>query len=984
MSVLIIVIFILSVFNITVVSEDGDNNSTKNNFNISLNFNFGTPTYSTFNINNEEYFKIQLDDLPVSEKLGEPKLPVKPLRILLPYSTDVEKISVTTSEEKIIQDIVFSDIELGGMSRSFGSSLYDNEITPQYEKDYIYPKQLYNNLGIQCLNGYLILFINLYPVRYLGQTNTIYYYDNISLSIQTTEYTYKNILQKFDDKEKILDMVENPQMISSYPDEDFSDNQGSSNYEYVIITTEDLKNASGNYTFYDLIDKRINDGLTCTIKTVENIYQEYEGRDEKEKIRNFIKDAYINWDTKWVLIGGDVEKVPIRYLYDIDGVEEDEERITSDLYYQCLDGDYNYDGDGNWGEEFDGVNGKRIDLLAEVYIGRAPVDDGADISAFVEKTLSYENSDWYEDSYLRNVLSAGENLWTGTGGDGSGYVERCIDYCTDYNQNTYGIPSNRFTITKLYESYESWTDEDAINIINNGVSIINHVGHGTVVAAMKFTVSELDELSNTDKYCLFYSQACHSGQLEKVDECFAERWVNIPKKGGFAAIMDTGYGYGSTNNYDGADNRYAREFFDAIFSPDEKISRIGEANQDSKEDNIWHIDERNMYHVYYNKILLGDPYVSLKGAEEANARFTFDPLYPKTNEIIYFYDRSLGMITYRSWSFGDGQTSSTKNPTHVYGSEYIYQVTLTVQDNQGYSSTITKSVDVRNQWVPIAKILPSSYNGVNFKIDFSAAESWDPDGTITLYEWDFDDGATSNLIEPVHIYDEEGIYHVSLTVEDNDGNVGREFATIVLSMQYPPNIPVFIDGTNASFTGDKSNFIVVSNDPENNLIQYGWDFGDGSEVKWSKWYSSGEYCTFYYEYPKAGSFKVKVKARDENYAESNWSEEYTILVTDEKEPFLEVIKPLKGIYVSNEKRRSFLTTMIFGKIDVIVNATDASGIEKVLFYIDNQNNPTAEALSPPYMFVWQEKMFFKHTIRIVAIDNTGRETSLEIKVWKFF
>ena len=983
-SILITLIFILSVFNITVVSDDVYNNSTKNNLNISLNFNFSKPTFSAFTINNKEYFKIKLDNLPVSDKFGEPKLPVKPLRILLPYSTDVEKISVKTSEEKIMKDIVFSDIELGGMSRSLDSSLYDNEIIPQYEKDNIYPKQVYNNLGIQCINGYLILFINLHPVRYLGQTNTVYYYDNISISIETTQYTYNNILQKFDDKEKILNMVENPQIMSSYPDEDTSFNQGTSNYEYVIITTEDLKNSSGNYTFYDLIDKRISDGLTCKIKTVENIYQEYNGIDNPEKIRNFIKDAYLNWNTKWVLIGGDVEKVPIRYLCDIDGAEKDETRITSDVYYQCLDGDYNYDRDGNWGEEFDGVNGKRIDLLAEVYVGRAPVDDGGDISAFVEKTLSYENSDWFEDPYLQNVLSAGENLWTGTGGDGSEYVERCIDYCTDYNQNTYGIPSNRFTITKLYESHEPWTDEDVINVIDNGVSIINHVGHGTCLAAMKLTNSELDELSNTDKYCLFYSQACHSGQLEKVDECFAEKWVNIPKKGGFAAIMDTGYGYGSTNNYDGADNRYAREFYDALFSPFETISRIGEANQDSKEDNIWQIDQINMYHTYYDKILLGDPYVSIKGAEEANARFTIDPLYPKTNGIINFYDKSLGMISYRLWSFGDGHTSSDKNPTHAYGSEGIYKVTLTVQDNQGYISTITNSVEVKNQWIPIAKISPSSYNGVNFKIDFSAAESWDPDGTITLYKWDFDDGTTSNLIEPVHIYTDEGIYHVSLTVEDNDGNVGREFATIVLSMQYPPEKPVFIETTNASFTGDKSNFTVVSNDPENNLIQYGWDFGDGSEVIWSKWYSSGEYCTFYYEYLKVGSFKVKVKARDENYGESNWSEEYTILVTDEKEPFLKVIKPLKGIYISNEKKRSFLTTMIFGEIDVIVNATDASGIEKVLFYIDNQDIATAEALSPPYMFVWQEKMFFKHTIRIVAIDNTGKETDLEIKVWKFF
>lgn len=976
--------FILTFFNTTVHSENEYNTNTKNNLNISLNFNFGTPTYSKVNINNEEYFKIKLDNLPVYEKIGEPKLPVKPLRILLPYSTDVEKITVITSEEKTLKDIPISDIELGGLSRSFNPSYYDNKITPQYEKEYIYPKQIYTSFGVQSLNGYLILYVNLHPVRYLGQTNTLYYYDDISITVETAEYTHNNIMETFDDKEKIIKMVENPQMINTYPDGDDSKSFGLEIYEYIIITTEDLKNASGEYTFYDLIDKRIDDGLTCTIKTVEDIYQEYEGVDEQEKIRNFIKDAYQNWDTKWVLIGGDVEKVPIRYLYDIDGAEQDETKITSDVYYQCLDGDYNYDGDGHWGEEFDGVNGKRIDLLAEVYIGRAPVDDETDVSTFVEKTLSYENSDWDEDTYLQNVLSAGEKLWTGPGGDGSEYVERCIDYCTDYNQDTYGIPSDRFTITRLYEKLGPWEEEDVINVINNGVSIINHVGHGTSLKAMKLYNSDLNELTNTDKYCLFYTQACHSGQLEKFDECFAEKWVNIPKKGGFAAIMNTGYGYGSTNNYDGADNRYAREFFDALFSQSEMISRIGEANQDSKEDNIWHIDGRNMYHAYYDTILLGDPYVSIKGAEEANARFTFNPLYPKTNEIINFYDKSLGTITYRLWSFGDGRTSSDKNPIHSYGSEGTFKVTLTVKDNQAYQSTITESVEVKNQWNPIAKITPKSYNGVNFKIDFSATESWDPDGTIIQYLWGFDDGTTSNLTEPVHIYKEEGTYHVSLIVEDDDGNVDRDYSTIVLSKQYPPDIPVFIDGSNASFTGDNSNFTVVSNDPEGNIIQYGWDFGDGSEVEWSKWYSSGEYCTYNHEYSKLGGFKVKVKARDENYGESNWSEEFIVSVSDEKEPYLEVIKPNKGIYISNEKRRSSMITLVVGTIDVIVNASDASGIEKVLFYIDNQDNATAEVLSPPYIFVWQDKMFFRHTLRIVVIDNAGKETFSEMNVWKFF
>jgi len=982
MSILLVGILLIVSLNNNVLSTDkyyDDSSGGKMVFS----FNFDSPTYSIVNINNNLYNRVHLNGLPVSEKIGEPKLPVKPIRILLPYSTVVEKINIETSEEKIVENFEEYDIELGGLSRSFNSNDY-NKIIPNYKKNLVYPDKLFNDLGVQCLNGYMILYVNIHPVRYLGSTNTLYYNDEITISVETKDQTNSDYLQKFDERQKIMDLVINPEVINSYPDEGNTCSFGSNIYDYVIITTEDLKNSSGEYTFYDLISQREDQGLSCTIKTVEEIKQEYPGVDTQEKIRNFIKDAYSNWDTKWVLLGGDVEYVPIRLLYDIDGFEKDETHITSDVYYQCLDGDYNYDGDGDWGEEFDGVNGKTIDLLAEVYVGRAPVDDSLDLSSFVEKTLSYENSDWDEDEYLRNVLSAGEDLWTGPGGDGSGYVELCIDYQTDYDMDTYGIPSDIYDITKLYEVNQVWSDDDVINVIDNGVSIINHVGHGTSVAAMKLSRSEIDDLSNIGKYCLFYTQACHSGQLEKHDECFAERWVNAPRKGGFAAIMDTGYGYGSTNSYDGADNRYAREFFDALYSPSERISRIGEANQDSKEDNIWHIDERNMYHAYYNTILLGDPYVSIKGAEEANARFTFDPLYPKTNEIIHFEDKSLGIITYRQWSFGDGQVSSQKNPTHVYGSEGTYKVTLTVQDNQGYHSTVTESIMVKHQWDPIAKITPESYNGFNFKLDFSAASSWDPDGEITSYHWDFDDGSTSDIIEPEHIYQEEGTYHVELLVEDDDGNVDREFSTIVLSMQESPDIPSFLNSPSLAFTGDKIMLSFVSFDPEGNDIQYGIDTDDGDDIKWTDWYSSGENCSFSYVYDSVGSFNVRVKARDENYGESNWSESILITITDEKAPFLDIIKPTKGIYISNEKKLAFPTSIVFGEIDIVVNATDASGIEKVIYYVDDFNQPVAEVLSQPYVFSWKDKSFFRHNIKIVAIDDVGKESTFEMKIWKFF
>ena len=952
-------------------------------------YNFERPTIKKTTHNNISITKIIIQELPLSIIPQKPAIPKKPVKILLPPGQTVKNIQIEPVTIKTWIDTKLQNILTGSLTHRFDTTkktIENNNET--YDSTKYYPSQNWEKIGIQYKNGFPILHLNLHPVQILKKQNKIKYISQIKVTIETTPTTESEIKPKMQLQNEIIKDIDNPEIIKTYQNQQTSfENDITQQYDYIIITSENLTYPSDKYeySFNDLIDYREIHGLSCMMKTVESIIDEYQGRDTQEKIRNFIKHAYNNWNTEWILLGGDIEIIPARYLHDIDGQEKDEKKMASDFYYQCLDGSYNYDNDSKWGEEYDGIDGDRIDLLAEVYVGRAPVDDEQDVSAFVEKTLSYEQSVMDEESYLYQILSAGEELWSGPGGYGSGYVERCIDYCEDYNHETYGIPSDIYSINRLYEKEEPWTDDDAISLIDNGVNIINHVGHGTAVSAMKLGTIELEELNNNGKYGLFYTQACHSGEFGKLDECFAEKWVNIPKKGGFAAIMDTGYGYGSASNYDGADNRLAREFYDALFSPNEKIDKIGKANQDSKEDNIWRINDPNMYHAFYVTTLFGDPYVSIHGSKEASADFSYDPLYPNTDESISFYDQSEGSITYREWDFGDGRISHKKNPIHSYGSQGKYTVSLTVMDNQGYISTKTKTVEVKDYWNPIAKIIPSNYNGVNFTISFSAAESWDPDGEIVSYQWDFDDGDTASVCEPVHTFNSEGKYRVSLTVEDDDGNMARAYSNIVLSKQYPPDTPSAPDGPTSTFSGTNYSFSVVTTDPEGDDIMYGWDWnGDDVIEEWTDWYPSGQTCQINHKWYSLGKHHVKVKARDSNYGESNWSKSLKVIVTDESPPALSIEKPDKGIYLSNEKIISFPANIVFGKIDIMATASDASGIEKILFYLDDMQNPKAEVLSEPFVFSWDEKTFNKHRLKIVAIDNAGKQTSCEKTIWKFF
>ncbi len=117
--------------------------------------------------------------------------------------------------------------------------------------------------------------------------------------------------------------------------------------EYLIITVDELASE-----FQRLADWKTASGVPAVVKTMSWIEATYPGGvDLPEKIRLFIRDAFQNWGTKWVLLGGDTEHIPIRLAHS-DYYSPGDWLITCDMYYQCLDGNWNADGDHLFGEGF--------------------------------------------------------------------------------------------------------------------------------------------------------------------------------------------------------------------------------------------------------------------------------------------------------------------------------------------------------------------------------------------------------------------------------------------------------------------------------------------------------------------------------------------------------------------------------------------------------------------------------------------------------
>jgi len=215
------------------------------------------------------------------------------------------------------------------------------------------------------------------------------------------------------------------------------------------------------------------------------------------------------------------------------------------------------------------------------------------------------------------------------------------------------------------------------------------------------------------------------------------------------------------------------------------------------------------------------------------ASFTESATTVFTNEPITF-DASAssdpdGTIAKYSWDFGDGTTTTGIFVEHTYVDEGIYPVTLTVRDDDGSTDAATRVETVLNR-EPVARFSYSpktAYTGES--VIFDASGSYDLDGVIISYLWEFDDGTSDTSVTTSHSFAEDGIYTITLTVTDDDG-IARSTSAVETVLNRPPV---------ASFTGSPPSVSIGelvtfdasgSIDPDGSIVSYFWDFGDNTSA----------------------------------------------------------------------------------------------------------------------------------------------------------
>lgn len=177
-----------------------------------------------------------------------------------------------------------------------------------------------------------------------------------------------------------------------------------------------------------------------------------------------------------------------------------------------------------------------------------------------------------------------------------------------------------------------------------------------------------------------------------------------------------------------------------------------------------------------------------------------------------------GSITNWDWDFGDSQSSTQQNPTHTYSAANTYTVSLSVTSSDGCTSLSNQAVFVEP--TPVADFsAPDVCLGTSTSFtNLSNVSS----GTITDYLWDFDDnGATSDVLSPTHVFSAEGVHNVTLTVTSSSGCTHSVTNAVTV---FPNPIADFevqdVCETETSVFTDQSAINGSS------INSWAWDFGD--------------------------------------------------------------------------------------------------------------------------------------------------------------
>ena len=515
---------------------------------------------------------------------GKPLLPEYRLLLTFPAGTKIERIEGMTGNVKRMH--INGEIREGKMPMltPTGKNIDFGE-----KSNNIYPEKWFTyRLGCGLYDGKRAVFlpIHLYPVRY--NHNELEYTDSISLKIYYS--------------------------ISSFPAVDA--------YDLLIITPKEFVEE-----LQPLKEHKEEHNIKTKVVTLDEIYGgKYftpQGRDEEEKIKYFLKDAIENWGIKYVLLAGDIWHVPSRIVYSLWGGN----RMYSDYYYADIyDANMSFcswDSNGNnrFGEV--GNNADKVDLYADLYVGRISCNSIDEVKTVVNKIINYENNAHGTDWFNRLVLMGGDTFpkWNDIA---EGEVVN--DYVASVMHD--------FQPVKIQTSLHNFLPNKINQILSQGAGFVCYSGHGFEYGfgtypknrrwMIAYYTPYLLWLKNGDKLPIIFFDACLTAKLDyhmfgnPNIPCFA--WCMVKKAdGGAIATIGSTETATTTVDADGPKGQagYLDLHFFMAYKPGIHVSEmLVKAKHDYLNDIASGEANDRLYEMTIEQfILLGDPSLKVGGYE---------------------------------------------------------------------------------------------------------------------------------------------------------------------------------------------------------------------------------------------------------------------------------------------------------------------------------------------------------------------------------
>ena len=502
------------------------------------------------------YDQIQFPNCMQSARAGQPSLPWQSVSLMLPQGTEAATIEVELSN--------FQTLEGYHNLYPYQTALtYSDPVRKQFEKDEalyasksVYPTQAYGKLSTQYMNGIGFAFSAFTPVQYIPTTGEVRYATKATVRVTTTASKTdqsRKLWLNGNNVERAKRLAQNPEMLQTY------DSRGRmvGGYEILVVTKQQYVSAFDAY-----IEFYLARGLRTRVFDIETILSTMEGRDNPEKLRNFIIQEYENNGIMMVNLGGDVPSIPFRgfYCYAQSGSGYEDNGIPADLYYAGLDGTWNDNNNNRWGEPGED------DLLPEIGIGRMCFSSQTELDNMFHKSMTYQSAPVLGE--FRKVIMAGEHLYDNPLSNGSQYLELLIGTHDDNGYTTTGIPEY-YDFTRLYEEEGNWSGWLLRDAINQGTQYVHHDGHANTNYVAGWTNSGITDSQFggangvIHNYTFFHTSGCICGDFSS--DCILERMTKISNFA-VATFGNSRYGWFNEGQTEGPAIHLHRETEDAYYN----------------------------------------------------------------------------------------------------------------------------------------------------------------------------------------------------------------------------------------------------------------------------------------------------------------------------------------------------------------------------------------------------------------------------------